>query len=109
MYRNLKELEEELHWISGQSYINQYVAFTKIKKALAQFNFFLDQSDQFIDFSDQDATYFFKLMTPDFGDENSIYLTIDFEAVDGYFEVDVNIVDEENLDEYIGDDEVEEI
>lgn len=106
---DLSSLEDDLAYISDQTHATPYVAYAKVKKALAQYGFHLAAEDQFIDLNDEDAV-FFQLDFAGAEESEPLFLTMEFDDnEDGFFDVDINIVTEEDLNTFIGDDEVEEL
>jgi hypothetical protein len=105
---NMKDLEAELLYIESQSYITPFSAFMKIKKALAQHNFSIDDTKTYFDLLDTDSTLFYQIQYPGDYDENPIYLTVDFYIDDenGMYKVDIAILTDEEMQELIGDGEV---
>lgn len=111
-YRNLEGLETELLHISDQSYVTPYIPLMKVKKALAQYNFSFDDMDAFIKLAPGDS-FFFQLNYPTLDPSDPgepLYLTVevDFDPEKGY-SLALNVLGEEELDEFIGDDEIEDI
>lgn len=124
MHPRMEDLEADLNYIEGQTHVSPYVAFMKIKKALAHYSFFLEAEDSFIRL-DPNEDYYFELNPPgdeveeysdyppnegeEIPNEERIFLTVEFYEKEAFYGVELNIVTEEDLDGFIGEDEIEEI
>lgn len=107
-----KRLESDLSVLEAQTHTTPYIAYSKIVRVLDGYNIHLDKEDTFVAFDDVDeADYFFQLTYPNSNENENMYLTLSFDKDEDemFYHVDINIVTEEELNEFIGDDEVEDI
>lgn len=127
----LEQLRQEFAYVCGQTHVTVNVAVTKIRKILSQYNIFI--VGDLPRFAEDEGEYFFAIYkhdsdvriwdfdkegnfsvpppvpAPHFNDEPATYLYVAFElSPTGFFHVDIQIITEEELDDLIGDDEVEE-
>lgn len=102
-------LESDLDRLAAMSFPSPYIIFSKVKNILANYGMFLADDDVFLRMDDIEYPYFFQLTYPQQVENGNLYVTMEFSAAEVGFKVDINIMTEEELDEFIGDDEVEEI
>lgn len=108
--RSYIKLERELQEFTDSEHIAPLVIFAQLKLILAAHGFQLEDQDLMTDFSDVDSDYYFELYFPKELSDGKLFLTVSFEVTERKtYLVDVNILTEEELQEYIGEDEVEEI
>lgn len=107
-------LEKDLESLQNETFLSPYMVFAKVVAILRDYGITIDEESgtgQFTMFDDLEADYFFKLNFPEqIQQEQNTYLTIDFEeGENGFYTTDINIMSEEELMDYIGEDETEEI
>jgi hypothetical protein len=104
-------LEAELLALAEQTHTSPYIIYNKVVSILSKYGIRADTQDLTLTFDDfEDTAYFFKLDYPEEIANGVLYLTFEFfRTEDEFFIVDINIMSEEELDDFIGEDEVEEI
>lgn len=103
-------LETELSIFSELDYSSPVVIFSKLKEILGRYGLTVDDEDLYIDHNDTEADFYFELNYDTEYRGDPVYLTVSYQATPtNTFKVEAHIMTEEELVDFIGDDEIEEI